>query len=293
MTTNLPDFVTVSRGPAGLPILEVRGAQASARLHLQGDHVVSWVPREESEVLFLSERSRYAPGEPIRGGIPICGPWFGQGRGGDRTPAHGFFRRATWEFVEAFDTGEAIAVDLVLPPDALAGVPGAQDWPADVQVGYRVTVGRELGTDLRVTAGAQPLEFEEALHTYFRIGDIRRVQVDGLAGASYLDKVAGRTAVQDGPVRFDGEADRVYTSTEPVDIVDRVLGRRITVTKAGSANTVVWNPAAEKAAATPDLGDDEWVSMVCVEAANCLDAAVRLEPGASHTMSARVSLQAL
>jgi glucose-6-phosphate 1-epimerase len=151
--------------------------------------------------------------------------------------------------------------------------------------------GLELVVD---NVGAAECPVQEALHTYFAVGDVRRASVLGLAGAAYVDKVrGGARGVQDAaPLRFDGETDRPYLATEATTtIVDEAWNRRIVVEKEGSRTTVVWNPWAAKARAMPDFGDDEWPAMVCVETANALEDAYVLAPGDRHLLRARVRVE--
>jgi glucose-6-phosphate 1-epimerase len=153
---------------------------------------------------------------------------------------------------------------------------------------FTATIGETLAMELAVTnAGGAPMTFTEALHTYFAVGDVRQTRVSGLEGVEYFDKVIGAPARKgDGPVTFTGETDRVYFNTKSTcTIDDPVFGRRITVEKSGSESTVVWNPWIDRAKALPDFGDDEWPAMVCIETANTkYNAAITLQPGATHTM---------
>jgi glucose-6-phosphate 1-epimerase len=135
-------------------------------------------------------------------------------------------------------------------------------------------------------------EYELALHTYLRVGDVRHVSVKGLDGASYLDKVTGQRELQAGDVTLTAQTDRVYDRAGDIVVTDPVLGRRLLITTEGAASTIVWNPWVAKAAAMPDFGDDEWPGMLCIEGGNVLDHAVTLEPGASATLRYRVAVEA-
>jgi glucose-6-phosphate 1-epimerase len=161
---------------------------------------------------------------------------------------------------------------------------------------YRVTVGSSLELSLEVgNTGDVAFSFEEALHTYFTVEDVRTIEVRGLEGADYLDKVGGATPRSQGPapIRFTGETDRVYLNTTAACTVhDPGKGRRIVVRKSGSDATVVWNPWIDKARAMPDYGDDEWPGMVCVETANVNAHAVTLAPGGRHTLTATIGIAA-
>ena len=133
-----------------------------------------------------------------------------------------------------------------------------------------------------------------SLHTYFTIGDIRKTQLGGLSGRSYLDKMDGaKKKVQEGPIRFSGETDRVYIETpDAVTVKDEAMNRKITVSKENSLATVVWNPWIEKARRMPDFGDEEWPGMVCVETANAAEHAITLQAGERHVMRAKIELAA-
>jgi glucose-6-phosphate 1-epimerase len=286
----LPDSVTLADGEGGLPLVRVRAPGGAAEVYLHGAHVTAWTPAGQAPVIWMSRRSLFEPGRAIRGGVPICFPWFGPGRSGDMSPAHGFARVADWTLAEAQEDGDAVVMTLRLTDGDVAGLPGVELWPHRFEALYRITVGAELGLELSVrNTGAEAISFEEALHTYLSVSDIHEVQVDGLDGATYVDKTSGGALVrQEGPVVFTGETDRVYRTTADVEVRDGA--RTIVVARSTSANTVVWNPWIAKAAAMADFGDDEWPTMVCVETANVADEAVVLAAGDSHAVHARMSV---
>ena len=264
---------------------------ATGAAYDHGAHVVEWTPAGHAPVLWMSGASRFDMASAIRGGVPICLPWFGAGRSLDLAPAHGFARIRTWFVSEATTTpaGTTVRYNLELAPSEV--------FPHSLNAEYLVVFGTELALELTVTnPGTDAFTIEEALHTYIAVGDIHSVVVSGLDGCAYLDKApeAPATAVvQQGDIVFTDETDRVYSSTGDVVITDPLLKRRIIVSKTNSANTVVWNPWIAKAAAMPDFGDDEWTGMLCVEGANALGDAITVEPGASHTMSYRLRVEAL
>lgn len=264
------------------------GASSEGAVYDHGAHLVSWAPTGAEPVLWLSEKTHLEADKPIRGGVPICFPWFGPGRSKDMQPAHGTARLATWA-LESLTEGDEPTITYTLTSDDVPDPQGS--WRAT----YAVTAGAELTLSLTVeNTGDQPFSFEEALHTYLTVGDVRQVSISGLDGAAYLDKApGGADATQQGDITITGETDRVYSSTAEVVVTDPTLGRALSVSKEGSATTVVWNPWVDKAAAMPDFGDDEWAGMLCVETANALDDAVELAPGESHTMTARVGVTTL
>lgn len=290
----LPASVRLEAGRGGLPVLLIDGPAARAEIYLQGANVTEWTPRGRDPVLWLSSASRFTRAAPIRGGVPICFPWFGPQAGHPEAPSHGFARLSQWSLLDAQDDGESVTVRLRLTD---GDATGAAAWPHRFEAVYTATVGARLSLSLTVTnldEGA--VVFEEALHTYLDVPDIRTTEISGLEGAAFYDKLAGPEPVpgEPDPVAFGAPTDRIYLqTTAPVTVSDTRSGRSVRIAKDGSENTVVWNPWLDGARDLPDLGDDEWQRMVCVEACNVRDAAVRLEPGQSHTMTAIFELRPL
>ena len=266
-------------------------AAATGAAYDHGAHVVEWTPAGHAPVLWMSGASRFDTASPIRGGVPICLPWFGAGRSQGLQPAHGFARVRTWAVGQI--TTDAACTTVRYDLD----LPASDAFPHPLRAQYTVAFGRELSLRLAVTnPGPEVCSFEEALHTYIAVGDINSARISGLDGAAYLDKAPGAAvgpAMQRGDISFEAETDRVYRSSGDVVITDPLLNRRIAVSKRNSASTVVWNPWVAKAAAMADFGDDEWRGMVCIEGANVLDDAITLQPGATHTMEYRLSVESI
>lgn len=284
---DLPSSVTLTTGRGGLPVLRVESPAASAEIYLHGAHVTRWVPAGQAPVLWLSEASRFTSRTPIRGGVPLCFPWFGPNAGHPDAPSHGFARVSRWELVEAKDDGAFVTVTLSLSgaPEAMTSV-----WPYRTDLLYTVVIGATLTLSLQVTnRDDEAITYEEALHTYLSVRDIRETVVAGLEGTGFIDKIAGGVTMpgETGPVRVRTATDRVYPGTTARTVVtDPEAGREVTIGKQGSSTTVVWNPWQERAAEMSDFGDDEWTCMVCVETCNTGTDAISLEPGESHTMTA-------
>lgn len=273
--------VTNDTGRGGLPRIIVNGKHATAEVYLHGAHITQFQPRDQKPVLFMSGKSNFDPAKPIRGGVPVIFPWFGPKAGSPESPMHGYARLKTWTIESSHDNADG-SVDVAL---SLA----AED--ADLRM--RFTIGTSLGMELEVRAKKAPLSFEEAFHTYFVVGDVRQVEIDGLQNTDYLDKMDSfKRKIQPAErIRITGETDRVFINTRStVKIVDPVLNRTIVVEKENSASTVVWNPWIAKAKAMADFGDDEWPGMLCIETANVGDHSVKLEPGQTHKMRARIAL---
>jgi len=288
----IPAAARFEAGPGGMTELDIRTQGHQAQIMLHGAHVTHFCPAGCEPVLWMSRRSWFAPGKPIRGGVPVCFPWFGMRAGAPDAPNHGFVRLREWEVESLVRAPEGqVVVTLRLAADDRTRA----HWAGDFELRHTVTVADSLTMSLETrNVGAEPLTITEALHTYFRVSDIRKASVSGLAGVTYVDKVApGGKAVQgDGAITFSGETDREYVDTQATcEIDDPGLSRRIVVAKSGSDSTVVWNPWTAKAARMPDFDDDEWPGMLCVETANAGDNAVTVAPGASHTMEARISVK--
>ena len=284
-------FAEFDKGKGGLPRLTIRAKQAQARIYLHGAHVCDYRPVDGEPVLWLSEKSRFEPDSPIRGGVPVCFPWFGSHDSDPSLPAHGFARHMEWrvDSVESRASG-AVSARFILESDDKT----RQLWPFDFRIVHTVTVDTRLAMNLAVTnTSSEEISFTEALHTYFSISDIRNATVHGLEGKAFVDTVGGRTETRESeePIRFAGETDSLYMNAEGTcSIQDPGLGRRIRIEKSGSNSTVVWNPWIGKASRMPDFGDDEWPLMLCVETANAGANRVNLRPGDSHVMEARISV---
>lgn len=259
----------------GVDAFVVDTPAARAVVHLDGAQLTSWVPAGETDLLWLSPDSAFGPGEAIRGGIPLVGPWFGPGRDGAMPVKHGWLRTIRWELASAALDGEDMVLELVTPQD-VAKLTGTAVF----------RIGRELGVDLSITAGAKPLELEAALHTYLAVGDVRRIAVEGLEGADYLDNTRGLAAdvLGDEPLRLTGSTDRIVDAAGEVVVTDGAGGRRLVSSPRGTAKTIVWNPWDELTASMADIPDDAWPQFVCVEPAVAKDRFVSLQPGQQHTL---------
>ncbi len=286
----IPGLAQVISGSGGLPKLQVTTKSASAEIYLHGAHVTSWQPAGAKEVIFLSKHSHWEDGRAIRGGIPVVFPWFRAKADDPKAPAHGFVRTREWQLdsVISKEDGSVIAV-FSTESDASTRL----WWPPEFRLELRITIGVTLGLELTTTnAGSAPLSFEEALHTYFQVGQVERVHVRGLNGVTYLDNVdQNQEKTQSGDLVFTGTTDNAYLDTLSVtELIDPILRRTVRTEKENSRTTVVWNPWQQGAAPLSDLGEDEWRQMTCVEASNVLSSAVSLASGEEHTMRATLSV---
>lgn len=288
-TLELPSSVELGTGEGGLAVVRVSGRAGTAEVYLRGAHVSAWTPTGGAPVIWMSAESEFAPGIPLRGGVPICFPWFAGHPSDAAAPSHGFARLTDWELVEAREAGDDVELVFLLTDTEATR---ASAWPHRFEARYTVTVGADLSLALTITnRDSHAVTFEEALHTYLAVADIRQTTVAGLEGVPFTDRLTGPRPAETEPVRFGAETDRIYQgTTATTTVTDAATGRAITVSKQGSASTVVWNPWIDKAAAMADFGDDEYTGMVCVETCNIRADAITLAPGAGHEMSVRYSV---
>jgi glucose-6-phosphate 1-epimerase len=289
---SIQDKIQFRETDSGLAIAEIDNGHAHATICLQGGHVMTWQPRtQEKPVIWLSGNASLLPGKSIRGGVPVCWPWFGPHVSEPGFPAHGFARTVAWEITRAENTaGDETVIGFKLEQNARTQAM----WPYETRLNILITLGNTLKIDLVTENGdAQDVVISEALHTYFQVGDIADIQILGLEDCDYYDKVAGGLrARQEGAIRFSAETDRVYVNTTSTcSIEDTLLKRRIRIAKSGSHSTVVWNPWQEKADKMGDLGPDGWRRMVCVESANAMDNPVLIPAGKSHTLGVEYSVE--
>jgi len=281
----IPGVLGFEKTASGLVVAQVTAPAAEATIYLQGAHVTHWKPAGLAPAIFLSQRAEFAPGKPIRGGVPVCFPWFGP-RAGE--PAHGFARITGWELVKTVAMPDgSVTLNFHLPE-----IPERPAWK-NPRTELVVTVSGKLTMELTATnESAAAIEIENCLHTYFHVGDINQVSLIGLAGAPFDDFAAGaagaRKAENDAVLRIAKETNRVYPdTTATVEIRDNNFKRTIHVEKSGSNSTVVWNPWT-----TQKLPDDfdpaEHKHMVCVESGNVKQNKISLAPG--QTASLKVVL---
>ena len=274
----------------GLKALRLRASGSEALVYLQGAHVASFRTSEHGELLWLSAQALYAPGKAIRGGVPLCFPWFGAHASRTDLPAHGFARTHEFQFEGSETRGDSVLAELSLTSSAET----RSLFPHAFKARLRLCVGRELSLAFEVeNTGADPFDYELALHTYLGVSDVRSVEVAGLSGARYDDKVNGARAVLQGdePLRLVTETDRVYDSKARVSVLDVGRTRRLVIDKTCSGTSVVWNPWVDKAKRMSDFGDDEWPHMLCVEAANTGPHRITLLPESRHTTTTIISAE--
>ncbi len=280
----------IEEGRGGLPKIRVQTEFSEAEIYLHGAHVTHFQKKNEAPVLFLSEQSQFTEGQAIRGGVPVIFPWFGP-KEGDKM--HGFARLKTWDLTDVRMSADGeIGLTLRLPKS-----PEAEKFP-EHEVQYMVSAGKELYLRLAVqnVSKDQNFEFETCLHTYFSAGAIDAVSITGLKGRTYVDKVDNfvkKVEAEEG-IRVSSEVNRIYEDTsDPIEILDTKLKRKVHVETNGGHSTVVWNPWIVRAREMPDFGDDEYLNMVCVESGNVAKNKVVLGPSQTAVLRVRLSTAAL
>jgi glucose-6-phosphate 1-epimerase len=276
-------------GKGGLPKVSLSTDTTEGEMYLHGAHVTSWKPAGAEEVIFVSKHAQWHEGIAIRGGVPICFPWFRAKADDPKAPAHGFVRTKAWTLESITAEGDSVTVVMSTVSDDDT----RRWWPADFKLLHRVTFGAALRLELVVTNnGTAPIHFEEALHTYHKVGHVKDVRVHGLDGVVYLDNTdSNREKSQQGDLVIARRTDNAYLNTQgAIELEDGELKRRIQLAKGNSFTTVVWNPWRDGAKSLADLAKDEWQKMVCIEASNVLGCAVELAPGQQHTMQATIQV---
>ena len=285
------NHVLFESGPGGLPIIRVSNPHALATISLHGGHVLSYQPVGHDDVLWISRESKYQHAKAIRGGVPICWPWFADHPTDPSKPAHGLVRTATWQVSNSqiLDNDQTLIQLMINSNEDTLAI-----WPHPFELTLTITVGSYLNIDLSgKNTGISDTVCGGALHSYFRVGDIRDISIHGLDQTTYIDKGDGfKHKTQCGPLVINGFTDSVYLDTTAECVIeDPTIGRRIHVAKTNSSTTVVWNPWADKAASMLDFADDEYPKMVCVETANADDDVVTISPGQEHHMGASIRVE--
>ncbi len=280
-----------------LPVLQISNRHADAVIALQGAQLLEYTPRGEKPVIWLSELAGYQRGQSVRGGVPVCWPWFGaldrnpaavraMARG-EKLPAHGLVRTRDWTLRSTRAEEDFTEVTLAFSADPLL----QQHWPYPVELALQVTVGRSLTLALTTrNLGTASIALTQALHTYFNVSSIDNVHLTGFEKSRYIDTLDGwREIDQNGAITFQGETDRIYLDVpQQVQLHDSGWQREIRLRATGSASAVVWNPGIAKAKGLSQFAADAWRTMLCIESANVLDDAIELAGGAECSMELEI-----
>ncbi|MGD6737056.1 D-hexose-6-phosphate mutarotase [Photobacterium leiognathi subsp. mandapamensis] len=276
----LSDHVTVCEYQ-GISIIRVIHPLAEAGISLHGGHLIWFKPAGEKDIIWLSENAEFDTKKAIRGGIPVCWPWFGKAG----TPSHGFARTSQWTLQEHRENENGVIVSLQLEDNEETRA----IWPHKFNNVLTFEIGTELKVSLTSTnTDSQPWSYGGALHTYFDIADINNIEITGM-GSTYLDSTLQGKACEGGDVlAFTSETDRVYTQPEAtITINDKNNKRNILVTNEGHNAAVIWNPWQELSISMGDMADNSFETMVCVES-TIHQPSIELAPGQSHTLATTV-----
>lgn len=277
----------------------IRHGQAELVVAQQGAHIISYQVDGDQPVIWSNPGAVFKHGKAIRGGMPICWPWFGNlqrnpqsvqamRRSSEPANAHGEVRAIDWELMGMGEDGDALIVEFI-QPKAEGHLPG---WPHTVGLKLQIRLDAALNVSLvSFNAGQEEVTLSQALHSYFAISDIRHVRIEGLDGVSYLNTLESweKQNAQVGDITFNGETDRIYQDTpDLISVVDPEWKRRIQIQTLGSKSAVVWNPWIEKTKTFTDMQADGWQNMVCVESANVMTDVVTLKPNDMHVLSVSI-----
>lgn len=286
------DQLKFVEGTGGFPFIKIDNDKASAVISVYAGQVLSFQPANDSNnLLFLSETAYYQPGKAIKGGVPICWPWFGPDPDGLGRPAHGFVRNRFWNVMRtgiAADGDTTVTLGLADTPETRA------IWRHSFNLSLEITVGESLNLELITrNTDTRPFFITQAFHTYFKVGHINQVAVLGLDGLEYVDKADNATyKLQTGAVSIGAEVDRIYRNVQDELVIDDVaLDRRIRITSGGSNTAVVWNPWAKISAEMGDLKDDDYERLLCVETANADLDIVEIAPASEYHLTANYRVE--
>ena len=269
----------------GFEYIEVINESACASIALQGAHLFHYSKKNEDSIFWLSECSDFESNKAVRGGVPICWPWFGTNKNCPNLPQHGFARTSLWEWVDSKEIdSKTTKVSLKLKDSKETH----KFWPYKFELTLEITIAEHLTFSLTTTnLGNKSFEITQALHSYFQISHISNIKIQGLDKKPYLDALDFKNYKQNGDITFNREIDRVYQEVnENVILIDKE--RKIEIENEGSSSVVVWNPWIEKTKRMSAMKHDAYKSFICIESANAFDDFKILEPKESHTLKATI-----
>lgn len=274
----------------GLVLAMVSNKHADATISLYGAHILNYSPARNVELLWMSPESNLEQGKAIRGGIPICFPWFGLHESDNSLPQHGFARILNWEVTNTetlADGSNQIVFQLCSSEET------KKYWASDFCAEMIFTIGQKLNVSFKVTnTSSKSLDYTCALHSYFSLSGIENITIEGLANTRYENQLDGGDYIQEDELLSISEATtRHYYNTETTCVInDPIFNRRISVEKTGSKNSTVWNPWAETCTQMNDMPDEGYESFVCLETVNKIDDVICLEPGQAHETTAIIGV---
>lgn len=276
----------------------IRAAGSELLVAQQGAQILSYQQAEQPPLIWLSPQAAYQRGQSVRGGVPLCWPWFGDLRRNpqavqahfhlEQAPAHGLVRTLDWELLGIEEEDDAVTLRFAYDTRTQP----LEGWPRDAGLTFVIRLTQDLGMSLEThNRGNTPLTLSQALHSYFAVSDVRQVKVEGLQACRYIDTLQDWQELrQQDDLRFSAETDRIYLDTAArLSIIDPGWGRRIHLDSRGSRSAVLWNPWIDKARRLSQFPDDAWQNMLCIETANVLEDVVQLNAGERHRLELRLS----
>lgn len=276
----------------------IRAAGSELLVAQQGAQILSYQQAEQPPLIWLSPQAAYQRGQSMRGGVPLCWPWFGDLRRNpqavqahfhlEQAPAHGLVRTLDWELLGIEEEDDAVTLRFAYDTRTQP----LEGWPRDAGLSFVIRLAQDLGMSLEThNRGDTPLTLSQALHSYFAVSDVRQVSVEGLQACRYIDTLQDWQELrQQDDLRFSAETDRIYLDTAArLSIIDPGWGRRIHLDSRGSRSAVLWNPWIDKARRLSQFPDDAWQNMLCIETANVLEDVVQLNAGERHRLDLRLS----
>ena len=277
-------MITHKKFSNGFEYIEIENSSAKAKIALQGAHVFEYARLGEESILWLSEISDFEQGKAIRGGVPICWPWFGFNED-KNLPQHGFARICMWEFIGSDEVSKS---ETTLLFRLTHNEQTLKIWNYKFELELKITISKELKMELKTTnLDEADFKISQALHTYFNVSHISEVIIKGLDKKPYLDALTWQKETQDGDIHFKEEVDRVYQEVDTnIVLVDK--NRELHVKNTNSTSTVIWNPWIEKTLRMSYMKEDAYKHFVCIESANAFEDARVIEPKKSHIMIAQI-----
>jgi glucose-6-phosphate 1-epimerase len=271
----------------GFEYLDITNESASAKIALQGGHIFHYAHHNKEPLLWLSEVSDFKIGKAIRGGVPICWPWFGMSENPE-LPQHGFARTSIWKFHSSEEIDDKTTEVILTLKHSKSSL---ELWPYHFELALHVRISDTLSMELKTkNLDEKPFKITQALHSYFQVSHISNISIEGLDKSIYYDALTQERYQQNGDIRFNQEIDRIYQKlSETITLVD--TKRQVLIENEGSSSAIIWNPWIEKCARMSAMNDDAYLTMVCIESANALDDIQTIMPNQSHTLKARISIK--
>ena len=275
-----PAGITRLQDPGGREVLQLEFGDHRVVVARTGAQVLSW-HTPAGDVLWTASYPKFEPGKPVRGGVPIVFPWFGDHRDNSDLPAHGFARNVEWQ-IDELRAGPDIVLSTSDTPETRSM------WPHAFRLELQVALRESLRLALTISnTGDEPLTCEQALHSYYSVGDVREASVHGLQGVPFVESAGEPEGDWDAsaPLHFRAETDRIFQGTaDAISIEAPKLERTVRLRSAGARSAIVWNPWIEKTARLSQMDPDDYLHFCCVESANVGENATAIAPGERHTL---------